>query len=1059
MLRHVQHHVPVTALAYLGGDVILSGEGHLLRAYGTTIQRQLASIATFSRQAIHGIIIPQREAATFALVWGGSLIRSVKCLEASEGRLSLELGSLSVLDDWILDAAFSPGQYLALVTAHNALVVTHRSILNREAHPADDVLMPLVPGSNCILYSAHIQWLSASHCLITSGTAFGDVIVWSATISSQADGKLRAESQTHYTFSAHDGSVFGVRTSPPLSSSGDRKSLLATCSDDRSVRIWDISDLSAESPSMEQLQQETGFGAKQTVRQHSPNRVASAMGHTSRIWQVRFLPPNVSTQNVLQIMSFGEDASNIKWSLLSPTAASTVSTLRQDGVETAHQGKHIWSAAVSVDNSIATGGADGAVALRPIHRRQAITRKVDDTLFSGPSGTDNVKSYCFVDSKTLFATTAEGMMITLRIEDDDLPRVTEVSPPLTGLQKYSVSISVSGIAFAAGTEGVVYMYTHEHRRVFEIVKLGRKAAGLFADTAKRPNDQDEVCLLITSVGCTAATLLFLAPYLGPNIDLVPVLQQKWQFALPQTFVVTSFTQFAVEGCRSVALGARNGAICIFDIPSAHTSEAVEPSVTLPHLCAAEAVTSLHWMLDEWASSEGYLHCTKRDSTHAVYSLRNTELGWVAQLVHQLTLPFGPNIEGLSFRQKQRVCIWGFRSKHFIVYDVTAQREIMTVECGGAHRFWAFAPADEGGTLVWTKASQLFQQSQTKLAYNLISSGGHGREIKAAAVSSTTPQLIATGAEDTNIKLWSTSGEASLLCLQTLRKHNTGIQHLQWSNDGRYLFSSGGFEEFHVWAVTLDVPYIGVGVVCQSSHPRSGTSDLRIMSFDIEKQDEVEAAFTIVMVYSDSTLKRWSYNCENGDWRLLAEGDYLTACLTNVHTIDADSGKLMTAATDGNLSLWTSDNSSLALRWHTRHSVHQNAILIAITHTLPDGSIMAITGGDDNAIGITRISGAGSEPKTLLVSRAHAAAITGLVIVPAGEATLMLASAAIDQRVKLWRVDLDFAQPGVHGVDLKFLASASTAVADVSSLTMLRPEDQNARLLVCGVGMDIWTVGI
>jgi WD40 repeat protein len=99
--------------------------------------------------------------------------------------------------------------------------------------------------------------------------------------------------------------------------------------------------------------------------------------------------------------------------------------------------------------------------------------------------------------------------------------------------------------------------------------------------------------------------------------------------------------------------------------------------------------------------------------------------------------------------------------------------------------------------VWTRASSMHIYSQTGPNHTVIRSGGHGREIKAVAVSpdgnSRSRQLIATGAEDTDIKIFQYV-EEDFICRRTIRKHTTGIQHLQWSQDGNYLFSSGGCEE-------------------------------------------------------------------------------------------------------------------------------------------------------------------------------------------------------------------------------------------------------------------------
>jgi hypothetical protein len=94
-------------------------------------------------------------------------------------------------------------------------------------------------------------------------------------------------------------------------------------------------------------------------------------------------------------------------------------------------------------------------------------------------------------------------------------------------------------------------------------------------------------------------------------------------------------------------------------------------------------------------------------------------------------------------------------------------------------------------------------------------------------------------------------------------------------------------------------------------------------------------------------------------------------------------------------------------------------------------------------------------KTLLLPRAHVAAVTGVVLVPVQADTYWLLSAGIDQRIKLWEVEIQSTQPGVDGIEVKPLQNVFTAVADVSSLDLCKLEDGSTGVLVSGVGMDMW----
>ncbi|KAK5003362.1 hypothetical protein LTR28_010261 [Elasticomyces elasticus] len=290
------------------------------------------------------------------------------------------------------------------------------------------------------------------------------------------------------------------------------------------------------------------------------------------------------------------------------------------------------------------------------------------------------------------------------------------------------------------------------------------------------------------------------------------------------------------------------------------------------------------------------------------------------------------------------------------------------------------------SFVWTKASELYVRTSQVQSHKetLIQSGSHGREIKAAAVSSAVDgrTLIATGAEDTDIKIFELehgsvrghrtyqasntphNNHMSFRCIRTIRKHNTGIQHLQWSEDGRYLFSSGGFEEFFVWRVTIGVPILDVGVLCLAMCPTdSDVPDLRVMHFTAvaltKSLDEVEDAFLISMIYSDSTIKVYRFTSNtrtDKQWNLLQSGTYLTKCLTaSIYLFTDARPTLLTAATDGHLAFWNLESGGLSLPttvvWHSRTHVHQNAIHCVEVQKLGDGAWLVITGGDDGALGL------------------------------------------------------------------------------------------------------------
>lgn len=1071
MVHNAYYRIPVTALAFWTEDVVLAGEGHFLRAYNVHTNALVFALQVFSDQAVHGISIGNGR-GNVVLVWGGWHVRAVSI---DAGSVATPIGLTWKSTDWILAAALSPSnetcvdELIGLVTAHNALTITSTATMV-DFESRTNVLEPLLPGSDCILYSAHITWLSPSRCLIASGTAFGDVIVWSVTLPRER-GLTHPHTQTHYTFSAHDGSVFGIQISDNFSHGAHLgfKRLLGTCSDDRTVRIWDISDLSTQTVLVTAAQRETGFGSKnESCDSHAPPCLAKAMGHVSRIWHLRFLhcegrhDAHNDCSNGTRLISFGEDSTSITWFFKPVSSVSDKKglpfMLEQKDILSAHAGKHIWSVAISASGSIATGGADNAIVVH----HPAISLSEPTEISRDPFANDkaNTKAYCFVDRNVLLSITDSGKIITITLSADGAASVNEVSRTMDSLRGYSMAASLQGIAFFGGADGIIYMYVHKQQRIFQVANVEQKIAGLFLSSMKRQNDEDALVALVTPVGGANARLIHLHPDFDPSTNTCPIKLHQRQLVLPEKVIVTSFLQGELCNRWIIFLGARNGSIAIYDINLDYaSSNAPNHSTTHKDAHGREAVTALRWGFISESNDYGLLLSTGRDGTFAVHKLKHRDGNWHMETIHQLTLPFGPFVEGMDFCNNY-LRLWGFKTKQFIVYDILTQREIMSVECGGAHRNFAFLPCLFGGTFVWTKASSLYQYIQTSLTCTILNSGGHGREIKAVALALTQPPIIATGAEDTDIKLSIFLENGSIQCLQTLRKHNTGIQHLNWSNDGRYLFSSGGFEEFFVWRVVMNLPVVRTGVMCESAHPRIGTSDLRIMGFDVEELESKMDEFIIIMAYSDSTLKCWQYHKDT--WTLAAAGNYLTACLTQVFRLQHTSRSMMTTATDGHLTQWcnTGDERDHILAWQRRQKVHQNCILAATSVSFADGSNFVITGGDDNAIGITRIGNGDDDAwTTLSLPSAHAAAVTGVAIVRHEHEGFLLASASIDQRIQLWRVRIKADQPGVQGVQIKRLRSYYTPVADVSSLALYRFSNGSDGLLICGVGMDLTPVKV
>ncbi|SPO02314.1 uncharacterized protein DNG_04987 [Cephalotrichum gorgonifer] len=393
-------HCPITALAFFargkeGGDdeverYVLVGEDTQLKVYEVQSGRLRLEVQVFRGQAIHGI----RVSADNLLVWGArcvavALIRSLEDVLAAGpsagGVVRFEVGEAR---DWIHDGVLDQGRDSGvLVTLHNEVVEI--SWAEGRGLSFGDVLSPSRP----MLYTASVRLLADGRVLVAGGTVFGEILIWTCRRGGEGKGRCRVR----HVLAGHDGSIFGVDISDEIEvGAGRTLRLLASCSDDRTVRVWDISDTASEGEEKEggdesllHEARETGFGYNEigssgegTVPEEP---IAVAMGHMSRIWHARFapLPPGRPASSTIPIYSFGEDSTAHSWDLelrnfkgLGGTSSEVTgaraspaisATLTHQTTFSNHDGKHIWSSAISSrDNGtilVATGGADGKVAL------------------------------------------------------------------------------------------------------------------------------------------------------------------------------------------------------------------------------------------------------------------------------------------------------------------------------------------------------------------------------------------------------------------------------------------------------------------------------------------------------------------------------------------------------------------------------------------------------------------------------------------------------------------------------------------------------------------------
>ncbi|KAK4681364.1 WD repeat-containing protein 6 [Podospora pseudoanserina] len=1086
---------PITALeiyhAESNSSYLLAGEDTWLRIYDVATSRLVSQLRVFNSQPIHGIHAWKSEDGTPTteggfLIWGG---QSVMVLPPSsvasliQRTAPTELPTEFQTPDWIYDGILFScnGETLgALVTAHNEIVTLK---LSSDGNLLE--LGPVVSPSRPILYSANLTFLGDNTILVAGGTVFGEIIVWKFYL----DSCRPSQWEVLYVFGGHEGSIFGVTISPELElSPGSKFRLLASCSDDRTIRIWDITNrhlvvgengMEIDSKALGEAR-ETGFGGNSEVKEENKNDstrcVAVAMGHLSRIWHVKFGEYTSRSNGPINVYSFGEDTTRQKWELSLDLTGSEgpKGTLKHRTTDGCHNGKNIWSAAVSNREGrasiIATGGADGKIVVSGGLSNSAseggfedfdlnlsfddvlerIQKNPETSIMSPlPKGDPRqaFQKYAFLSDSRMVSTTSPGRIFMADIQGK--PKWREVQLPaevVADLRSYNVMKTVAADTVVLGSAaGNVYVLQSE-KPIRSVGQLPGKIQDILPLVAADAQNWQAV---VTVLGADRAYILsFNASTNEPSFGDVTL-------SLKENYIPTA----AARVGSVIMLGSRVGFVTSYP-NSGDKTDVLFPGCSYRDPKTKDAITAIVPL--PGCSREFLTTC--RDGIYRMYTLRADNRTF--SLRHEISPPMGM-IEGAWFTtaENPELILHGFKGKQFIYYNATTSAVLASLECGGAHRSFAIISAltnPNALRLVFTKSSHLRFYSQSSTFLRTIKEGGHGREIRAVACSSSF-KYIATAAEDTVIRIWTPSptGQA-FKCLATLEKHSSGIQSLQWKGDST-LVSCGGSEELFIWDITrLESDYETIAVKCEAVwNFQSKDKDLRIMAFSWSTNYIGEYHNEFAIALSNSTIQTYAYGERTQEFEFGSEAKYTGACPTQLRFLS--NGDILVAYTDGHIAIWTrpdlnidpdvghANNSPLGLKLLLK--VHQSSIKSLDVVDLEDCHYLISTGGDDNALVITDLRVEENDVKYVVsgryrVSSAHGAAVTGLKIVRDDTDMIEVVTVSNDQRIKLWR-----AVPGEGGQGMKISLQDNrySGIADVGDVEVI----ESGKVLVGGVGMEVW----
>ncbi|KAE8378938.1 WD40-repeat-containing domain protein [Aspergillus bertholletiae] len=1038
-LEHIDVCLPVTALKAIdlgGAKLILQGQGPYSRLIDDGSGKILAEVKVFKRNNVHGfVVLNQKDEETGSshaqfLAWGGESLRIIdlyfarsEAAESSEASL-VPTTAEYLAPDWILAGcapdAINGVDKAYMVTAHNSLLGLYVVHGGSSTYAKSIHLQQLVAGVKSILYSADTISCSPSHVLIAAGTVFGEVIVWSCFLNESVPLSPSAVGSIHHFFTGHEGSVFGVRISPTIASLPERPCgrFLASCSDDRTVRIWDISDCERASPNDPSAYstdgfelRSTGFGGTATGNGlDSESCVASAFGHKARIWSVHFLPVRAEDQPQVSLLSRGEDATCIVWNLSWEPSSSPKPkfSLSQISSWHNHTGKHLWSLCMrntAKDTTVYTGGADGAVKSFKIEMDEKCAvvlpnRNNSITASAGPGISQSrvdksVRAFAFVTPKHFLTTTTRGEVQVCWISPEVSAESIILKETLFLAEDLSSYCAISslpqrGIALLGNAQGAIRLYNHNTRSLLRIVEQGPRPLVLFAlDYNSGASDSPETLFFLSSHQQQDHLSLVKISLSAGEVSQVETVT----LALPHSFGVTCASLICSN--KYVALGNTHGSLVLYRV--ANTIPVQQPiwNRKIHSREGISHISSFSSLYGETNPPLDYFLTCARSGVYCIHEVKaegDQQGSATVRTIHRSNATRPLEIEGAYIdRQSKDLMLYGFHGKEFVLWNETTQSEIVRRLCGGAHRRWAFQPNPEepgSGLFIWIQKNLNVLQTRGD-ANRTLRAGGHGREIKAMDVAhSAGGPLFATGAEDTIVRIFAPTRPqdetlwGAFKCLRVLKKHQVGLQQVRWSKNGNYLFTSGGSEEFIVWQIR-SIPLFGLATNAVASVRENPFSDLRVTSFDVlpVDEDKSDGSFLFCLVYSNSTLKIFHYSstADGGNFTLLAEGTYTSNCLTEAcFLLRGSSLSLLTASTDGYFTFWNltsvlepyyTISSALHLKQpidtfpitpenitcENRYQTHSNSIKCLELAHVSDTVSLVVAAGDDNALTVSLLN--------------------------------------------------------------------------------------------------------
>ncbi|XP_075039671.1 tRNA (34-2'-O)-methyltransferase regulator WDR6 [Mixophyes fleayi] len=1076
---------PITALEFVG-DFLLAGEGPNLAVYSlknNCLNLQRIPQNVLQGWTIHGIKpfgSADLEVAESMLCVFGSKVLIVLKFSISDHEVSLsKICELREVHDWIWDIQWlqeglQPAAYLGLALGHNSVALydyTYGRVL-KEIHCSE----------KCILYSAHFVGENWEELTLISGTVFNQLVIWSVSDRTNQEGRVEPRRR----ISGHKGVIFSIFYEK-------QRGILASASDDRSLRIWNVGDLAQSEQDVQCL--------------------LVLYGHQSRVWSVRLLPDS--------IISIGEDSSCIVWSY----SGDIIHNFK------GHKGRGIRALAVQDHLGwVATGGADSGIRLWQIKGRSSPSNGLLNLQFSSSPSIGTPKAIAMVDIRCLVVMTDMGSIYTYDFISKQWNFVLEDE----NYRSYSLldvfKSSSSTLCAIGNITGNVKIFSISPVQSYK--ELKHHEGKVHSLTWVPPScPSSETCHLFSSgangalvwlqVECASGDLTSVTE---KSLLILPPCKQRWH---------TSVAFLPKEDL--IMCGDRRGSLMLFPmkVSGAHV-ENVKPlssqndSASSVHI-SIESVSKdepqgegplfvlfgIHGKLGVTSVTyhDGFVYSSGRDGFYRQLKVEGGQLIMLRKLKAYKGMEW---IERLTFTPDGNLEILGFHSTDFVIWSMRTNEKLHCVPCGGGHRSWSYKKEGQTEVFAYIKSGDIFayRSQPVERLQNVLKEPLHGRELTCIRYAGTIKNsnkehldILITSSEDTTVNILSFNEVSKQIrCLSTISDHLSsvktlalaGIKHEQRDDEifSSVLFTAGGRAEIEVYRLLFQRKEVAGGVTCQVIHLASHRLDEhwdrmknkhKIVKMDPETRymsvralDEISdsgppaaTCLFLAAACSDGSVRFFAMCEKSRRMILVAETFYHRRCVLKVETFvhkSANSSRVMlcSAATDGRIALWditsTIDYAGRMLQMeHTEGrpqdlgplcftvSAHQCGINSLHVQKTKNGHYFVASGGDDNSIHVCWLTldhmsvdgqtGGVQLLKSFSANTAHAAHVTGLRILRED----LLASVSVDQRLTLWTL-------GDEG--LQHVATRFCHVADVSELDCWESSNEGHLCVLCGQGLEI-----